>query len=51
MDFITGLLRINNGCDAIGIIVDRFTKIADFFTIKIIDLVSKLACLYVDQII
>jgi hypothetical protein len=51
MDFMTGLPRGKKGNDAIWVVVDRLTKSALFFPIKMTDLVDKLAKLYVDEVI
>lgn len=51
MDFITKLPKIDSGCDAIWVIVDRLTKSAHFLAISEDDSVDKLARLYVKEII
>ena len=51
MDFVVGLLRCQNGYDAIWVIVDRLTKSAHFLPMKNSDSVEKLAELYVKEIV
>ncbi|CAA3011866.1 DNA RNA polymerases superfamily [Olea europaea subsp. europaea] len=51
MDFLFGLPRTQNGHDGVWVIVDRLTKIARFLPIKITYSLSKLAKLYVDEIV
>jgi hypothetical protein len=43
MDFVTGLPRGKKGNDVIWLVVDRLTKSALFFPIKMTDSVDKLA--------
>ena len=51
MDFVTGLPRGPKGNDAIWVIVDRLTKSTHFLSMKVGQLVSKLAQLYIKEII
>jgi len=51
MDFVTGLPRGKKGNDAIWVVVDRLTKSALFFPMKMTASVDKLAKLYVDEVI
>ena len=51
MDFITGLPRGPTGNDAIWVIVDRLIKSAHFLPMKVGQPVSKLAQLYIKEII
>jgi len=51
MDFIVGLPRTQKGHDAIWVIVDRLTKVAHFIPVKTTFTVSKLAELYIDNIL
>lgn len=51
MDFLFGLPRMSGGFDEIWIIVDRFTKTANFILIKQIFPLDKLARLYVNKIL
>ena len=51
MDFIVGLPRTQKGHDAIWVIVDRLTKVAHFISVKTAFTVSKLAELYIDNIL
>jgi len=51
MDFMVGLPRGKKGNDAIWVVVDRLTKFVLFFPMKMIDLVDKLAKLYVNEVI
>ena len=51
MDFIIGLPRNQNGHGAIWVIIDRLTKVAHFIPVKEKYRVSKLAELYVDNIL
>jgi len=51
MDFITKLPRTPSGCDSIWVIVDRLTKSAHFLAIRESDPASKLAKLYVEEIV
>jgi hypothetical protein len=50
MDFVSGLAREKKGNDAIWIIVDRLTKSALFFPIKITNPTNKLSRLYVIEV-
>ena len=50
MDFVTGL-RGSRGYDGIWVIVDRLTKLAYFLPIQMTWPVSKLATLFVQQIV
>jgi len=50
MDFVVGLPRKPSGQDAIWVIVDRLTKSAHFFPIKITDSMERLVDLYVREI-
>jgi hypothetical protein len=51
MDFIVGLPRTQKGNDSIWVIVDRLTKVAHFLLVKANYSVSRLAELYVDNIL
>jgi hypothetical protein len=51
MDFVMGLPRGKKGNDAIWVVVDRLTKSALFFPMKMTDSVDKLAKLYVNEVI
>jgi len=51
MDFVTGLPTGKKGNDAIWVVVDRLTKSALFFPMKMTDSVDKLAKLYVNEVI
>ena len=51
MDFITKLPKTANGCDTIWVIVDRLTKSAHFLPIKETDKTSKLARLYIKEVV
>lgn len=50
MDFLFGLSRMHNGFNGIQVIMDRFTKIAQFIHVKDTFRLDKLAKLYVDKI-
>ncbi|KAI3740310.1 hypothetical protein L2E82_30738 [Cichorium intybus] len=51
MDFVTKLPRTPRGHDAIWVIVDRLTKSAQFIPIREDDKVSKLAKIYIDEVV
>jgi hypothetical protein len=51
MDFIVGLPRTQKGNDSIWVIVDRLTKVAHFLPVRTDYSVSRLAELYVDNIL
>jgi hypothetical protein len=51
MDFTVGLPRKQKGNDSIWVIVDRLTKVAYFLAVKANYSVSRLAELYVDDIL
>ena len=51
MDFIVGLPKTPNGHDYIWVIVDRLTKVAHFIPIRTEYKGSKLAQLYIDNIL
>jgi hypothetical protein len=51
MDFIVGLPRTQKGNDSIWVIVDRLTKVAHFLLVKDNYNVSRLAELYVENIL
>jgi hypothetical protein len=51
MDFIVGLPRTQKGNNSIWVIVDRLTKVAHFLPVKTNYSVSRLAELYVDNIL
>jgi hypothetical protein len=51
MDFIVGLPRTQKGNDSIWVIVDRLTKVAHFLPVKTNYSGSRLAELYVDNIL
>jgi hypothetical protein len=51
MDFIVGLPCTQKGNDSIWVIVDRLTNVAHFFPVKANYSVSRLAELYVDNIL
>jgi hypothetical protein len=51
MDFIVGLPHTQKGHDPIWVIVDRLTKVAHFLPVRTDYRVSRLAELYVDNIL
>ncbi|KAK1414436.1 hypothetical protein QVD17_30180 [Tagetes erecta] len=51
MDFVTKLPRTPSGCDSIWVIVDRLTKSAHFLPMRENYPVSKLAKMYIDEIV
>ena len=51
MDFITKLLRMAKGFDAIWVIMDRLTKSAHFLAIQESSSAEKLADMYVSEIV
>ncbi|MCI75871.1 retrotransposon protein, partial [Trifolium medium] len=51
MDFVSGLPRTSKGHDMIWVVVDMLTKSAHFMAIKTGMLISKLAEIYVEQIV
>ena len=51
MDFVVGLPRSRDGYDSIWVIVDRLTKSAHFLPVKATYSVTKLAKLYVKNIV
>ena len=51
MDFIVGMLRTNKHHDASWVIVDRLTKLAHFFAVKVTFTVEQLADLYIKEIV
>jgi len=51
MDFVTGLPREKKGNDVIWVVMDRLTKSTLFLPMKNMNLVDKLAKLYVDEVI
>ena len=51
MDFVLGLLRSSGGNYIIWIIIDWMTKPNLFLPMKMIDLVDKLAKLYIDEVV
>ena len=51
MDFVTGLPRTQKGHNAVWVIVDRLTKSAHFLAMNIKDSLSKLAQLYIEEIV
>jgi hypothetical protein len=51
MDFVVGFPKAPNRHDAIWVIVDRLSKSAHFFPIKITDSMEKLVDLYVREIV
>ena len=51
MDFVTGLPKGPTGNNAIWVIVDRLTKTAHFLATKTEQPVSKLAQLYIKEIV
>jgi IS30 family transposase len=51
MDFIVGLPCTQKGNDSIWVIVDRLTKVAHFLSVKTNYSMSRLAELYVDNIL
>ena len=51
MDFVTGLPRTSAGYDAIWVIVDRLTKVAQFIPVKKTFSLEKLAKLYIKEIV
>lgn len=50
MEFVVGLPRSLGGYDSIWVVVDRLTKTAHFFQVKTTYSMSKLAQLYIDEI-
>lgn len=51
MDFLFGLPRTQSGNDGVWVIVDRLTKTARFLPIKATFTLTKLAKLYVDEVV
>jgi hypothetical protein len=51
MDFVVGLPRAPSGQDSIWVVIDRLTMSAHFIRLKIIDLMQKLAELYIKEIV
>ena len=51
MDFVTGLPRTHKGYDVIWVIVDRLTKSTHFLLVKKTFSLSRLAKLYIKEII
>jgi len=51
MDFVSRLPRGKRGSDVIWVIVDRLTKSALFFPMKMTDSVENLAKLYVNEVV
>ena len=51
MDFVVGLPRSQRQYDSIWVIVDRLTKSAHFLPVKTTYSVSKLAQVYIEQIV
>ena len=51
MDFVVGLPRIASDKDAIWVVVDRLTKMAQFLPIKTTFSLDRLARLYVHEIV
>jgi hypothetical protein len=51
MDFIVGLPRTQKCIDSIWVIVDRSTKVAHFLSVKANYSVSRLAEVYMDNIL
>ena len=51
MDFVVGLPRSQRQYDSIWVIIDRLTKLAHFLPVKTTYSMSKLAQVYVDQIV
>ena len=51
MDFITGLPRTRSGFDSIWVVVDHFTKVADFIPVKTTYTSAKLAKIYMSRIV
>lgn len=51
MDFVVGLSRTKNQCDAVWVIVDKSTKSAHFLSIQMTDLLDKLARWYIHEIV
>ena len=51
MDFVLDLPKIKKGNNAVWVIVDRLTKSAHFFSIKMTFTLDRLAKIYVDEII
>lgn len=51
MDFVVGLSKILQKCDSIWVVVDRMTNLDDFILVKINYNVSKLAKIYVKEIV
>ncbi|KAK6125470.1 hypothetical protein DH2020_040803 [Rehmannia glutinosa] len=51
MDFIVGMPKMTNGYDAIWVIIDRLTKSAHFFPVKMTFSMDKLVELYVKEIV
>jgi hypothetical protein len=51
MDFLVGLPQTQVGYDAVWVIVDRLTKAAHFFPIKVKYSLEKLTELYLQEIV
>ena len=51
MDFVVGLLRTQAGFDGVWVIVDRLTKTSHFLPFKTRWLVSRLAELFISEIV
>ena len=51
MDFVQGLLKSPKGNDSIWVIIDRLTKTAHFLPIKKTHSLSRLAWIYIDEIV
>lgn len=51
IDFVISLDKMTKGCDSIRVIVDRLTKSAHFFPIKISYTLQKLDELYIAKIV
>ena len=51
MDFVTGLPKSQKGNDAIFVVIDQFSKVADFLPVKETITASQLATLYISRIV
>ena len=51
MDFVTGLPRAQNQCDAVWVVVDRLTKSAHFLAVRENDSLSSLCKLFLKEIV
>jgi hypothetical protein len=51
MDFIVGLPTMQSGYDSTWVIIDHFSKVADFIPVKTMYKEAKLAELYIARIV